>query len=57
MIQWFGLIIMAQRAQAELIQKKLLDLCDEHGLWSTIKQEYKPKLKVIRVEITIKVDD
>ncbi len=48
---------MAKQAQAELIQKKFLDLCDEYGLWFKIEKECKPKLKMIRIEIVIRVDD
>ena len=43
--------------QAENIQQEILSICNKHGLWSKVELERKPGLKMIKVEVSIKVDN
>jgi len=45
------------QTQAENIQQEIMRLCAKHGLWSKTEREHKPGLKMIKIEVSIKVDN
>lgn len=44
--------------QADKFQSEIFKLCERTpGVWVTISRELRPELRMIRVEISVKVDD
>ena len=45
-------------SQAVKVESEVAKLCEKHpGVWMTVSKELRPELKMIRIEISIKVDD
>ena len=43
--------------EARQLAAEIRELCKKHGVWLTMKEEFKPDLAMIRIEeISIKVD-
>jgi hypothetical protein len=40
-----------------MFQEEIETICDTKGVWLKIEHDKKPDLKVIRIEITIKVEN
>ena len=45
------------QSDALAVQRELENLCIEKGLWYKTEYDCKPNLKMIRIEITLKVED
>jgi len=43
--------------EAIAIQREFEKLCNEKGLWMKVEHDKKPDLKMIRLEISIKVEE
>ena len=44
-------------AKALKIQQELEEYCTKNGLWCVVQHEKKPDLKLVVVEISIKIDN
>lgn len=44
------------QGQAIELQKQIEAICRKHDLWAKVEYDNKPKLKMIRMEVFIKID-
>lgn len=42
--------------EAVIVQQEIQKLCEQRGLWYKVEHECKPDLKMIRIEISVKVE-
>ena len=44
------------KAEAQTLREKILRLCAAEGQWVVLSEELKPNLKMIKLEVSIKID-
>lgn len=45
-----------KKSEALVLQQKIEALCKKNDQWVDVKHEQRPELKMIRMEISIKID-
>jgi hypothetical protein len=51
-VQWSGM----KKDEALRLVEEIQSICTKRGLWCTVEFERKPDLKMIKIEISIKIE-